>query len=43
MAERIEKGNIVVMFADGGWKYLPARPWEGADREDTGMDEIHWW
>ena len=30
VAERIDKGNIVIMFSDGGWKYLPARPWESA-------------
>ncbi len=43
VAERIEKGNIVVMFADGGWKYLPSRPWDVPAKGDDQLDEIHWW
>ncbi len=43
VAERIEKGNIVVMFADGGWKYLPSRPWDVTEKRDDHLDEIHWW
>jgi cysteine synthase B len=43
VAERIERGNIVVMFADGGWKYLPARPWDATEKRDDQLDEIHWW
>ena len=42
-AQRLESGNIVVIFADGGWKYLPSRPWEAADRGDAALDDIHWW
>ncbi|MEE9285744.1 MAG: cysteine synthase family protein [Dehalococcoidia bacterium] len=42
-AERLDSGNIVVIFADGGWKYLPSRPWEAAERGDASLDEIHWW
>jgi cysteine synthase B len=29
-AERMEQGTIVVLFADGGWKYLSTRAWEGS-------------
>jgi len=42
-AERMERGNIVVMFSDGGWKYLPVRPWNAAVAGDAELDEIHWW
>ena len=42
-AERLERGNIVVMFSDGGWKYLPTRPWGAAEQADTALDEVHWW
>jgi cysteine synthase B len=43
IAERMESGNIVVMFSDGGWKYLPARPWDAVVQRDEGLDEVHWW
>lgn len=43
IAERIERGNIVVMFSDGGWKYLPSQPWDAAERADERLDEVHWW
>ncbi|MCB9759952.1 MAG: cysteine synthase family protein [Alphaproteobacteria bacterium] len=42
-AERIERGNVVFMVSDGGWKYLPAKPWDAAEAEDSGLDETHWW
>ncbi len=42
-AERLEQGNIVVMFSDGGWKYLPTRPWGAAEQNDIELDEVHWW
>lgn len=43
VAERMEQGNIVMMFSDGGWKYLPSRPWEAAKQGDQNLDETHWW
>ncbi|MFT4975101.1 MAG: cysteine synthase [Myxococcota bacterium] len=43
IAERMERGNIVVMFSDGAWKYLPARPWEAAQANSECLDETHWW
>ena len=43
VANDMEQGNIVVMFSDGGWKYLPARPWEAARAGDPNLDETHWW
>ena len=42
-AERMDSGNIVVMFSDSGWKYLPSRPWDAAERDDPNLDEVHWW
>ena len=43
VAEGMERGNIVVMFSDGGWKYLPARPWGAAADGDEELNEVHWW
>ncbi len=43
VAERMERGNFVVMFADGGLKFLPARPWDAPERQDCDLDEVHWW
>ena len=43
VAQRMESGNIVVMFADGGWKYLPARPWDTPLDESERLNEVHWW
>lgn len=42
-AEKMDRGNIVVMFSDGGWKYIPARPWDAARAGDQTLDDIHWW
>jgi len=43
VAEKMDRGNIVVMFSDGGWKYLPSAPWDAAERSDHRLDEVHWW
>ncbi len=43
VAAGMESGNIVVMFSDSGWKYLPARPWDAARSGDESLDETHWW
>ena len=44
MAKRIQKGNIVMIFADGGWKYLPTRPWEESlSGNSQEKNDIHWW
>ena len=34
VAERMNTGNIVVMFSDSAWKYLPAQPWAAAAEGD---------
>ena len=43
LAERTDEANMVVMFSDGAWKYLPAQPWAAASNADDSLDEIHWW
>ncbi len=43
VAEDMDRGNIVVMFSDGGWKYLPARPWDAARAGSEALDDTHWW
>ena len=43
VAEKMTKGNIVVMFSDAGWKYLPSRPWSAARKNDPMLSESHWW
>lgn len=44
LAERMDGGNIVCCFADGGWKYLPSylatfKPYDTAG----SSDDIAWW
>jgi len=44
VAERIERGNIVLLLADGGWKYLSTSLWS-KEYEELG-EEIEgkvWW
>lgn len=48
-AGRIKRGNIVMIFADGGWKYLGTHLWSAGDhdpaidaREDP-LDDVLWW
>ena len=43
LAADLDQGTIVMMFSDGGWKYLPARPWDAAKAESRGLDDTHWW
>jgi len=43
IAQRLDRANVVVMFSDGGLKYLPARPWDAAREGATALDDIHWW
>jgi [CysO sulfur-carrier protein]-thiocarboxylate-dependent cysteine synthase len=44
VASRMEKGNIVLLLADGGWKYLSTDRWNTAyeDLADD-LDEQTWW
>ena len=43
LAKGMDQGNIVVMFSDGGWKYLPARPWDAAQEGSEALDDTYWW
>ncbi len=45
-AQRMERGNIVMIFADSGWKYLgsPAfRIEEPLPEDEESLDDILWW
>jgi len=48
-ASRIERGNVVMIFADGGWKYLGTDLWSMDDTDpafeahDDPLDDILWW
>jgi cysteine synthase len=45
-AERLEKGNIVMIFADSGWKYLELNLWTKplpTDEREESLDDIIWW
>ncbi|MBI4320878.1 MAG: cysteine synthase family protein [Chloroflexi bacterium] len=44
VAEKMESGNIVVLFADGGWKYLSTRLWTAEHKEMSRyIDGKIWW
>ncbi|MCC7364747.1 MAG: cysteine synthase family protein [Dehalococcoidia bacterium] len=49
VASRLERGNIVMIFADGGWKYLGTDLWSvdhddpDVDHRDDPVDDILWW
>ena len=44
LAERMESGNIVCLFADGGWKYLSTGLWtRPLDEIDAEMGRKIWW
>jgi cysteine synthase len=44
-AQRLERGNIVVVFADSGWKYLgtPAFRPEAPVPDEDALDDVLWW
>ncbi len=44
-AQRMEKGNIVLVFADSGWKYLDTNLWSRPlpEHEEEHLDDIIWW
>jgi cysteine synthase B len=45
-AERIDKGNIVLVFADSGWKYLGTNLWSrelASEEDEENLDDIIWW
>ena len=48
-ASRLKSGNIVMVFADGGWKYLGTDLWSVDDvdpaieQHEDPLDDILWW
>jgi cysteine synthase B len=44
-AQRMERGTIVVMFADAGWKYLttPAFDPDSEIEDEEALDDTLWW
>ena len=45
VAQRLPRGNVVLLFADGGWKYLATSLWTSPLDEGEGeeLDDIIWW
>jgi cysteine synthase B len=44
VAQKMDKGNIVVLLADGGWKYLSTGLWTKDIGEfDDSIDKKLWW
>ena len=48
LAGRMARGNIVLIFADAGWKYLGTDLWRDDDSSESGeeedpLDDILWW
>lgn len=43
--ERLERGNVVLLFADSGWKYLVTKMWTSSPEvhHDEELDEVIWW
>ena len=44
VAQRMEQGNVVVLLADGGWKYLSTGLWTHAEvADEPDLDKKIWW
>jgi len=45
VAQRLRGGNVVLLFADGGWKYLASPLWTGGqqDADVEELDDVFWW
>ena len=43
--ERLPRGNVVLLFADSGWKYLTTEMWTSPPEVhgDEELDEVIWW
>jgi len=44
-AQRLERANMVLVFADSGWKYLgtPAFRPEAPIPDEDALDDVLWW
>ncbi len=45
VAQRLPRGDMVLVFADGGWKYLTTGLWTapGEGGEEDELDDTIWW
>lgn len=48
VAGRLERGNVVMIFADSGWKYLGTDIWgehadDSVDVSEDPVDDVLWW
>ena len=45
VAQRLDHGNVVLLFADSGWKYLGTNLWTSPPEPGEGeeLDDIIWW
>ena len=44
VAEGMDSGNVVMIFADHGWKYVNAFPWMShQERPEGAPDDVAWW
>lgn len=45
VAQRLERGNVVLLFADNGWKYLGTNLWLSPPEAGAGesLDDTIWW
>ena len=45
VAGRLDHGNVVLLFADNGWKYLSTNLWTSLPEagEEEGLDDTIWW
>ena len=43
--QRLPRGNVVLIFADSGWKYPATDMWTQppADHEEDDLDDVIWW
>ena len=44
IAAEIDRGDVVCLLADGGWKYLSTEAWAAeSERAEKGVSETLWW
>ncbi|MEK7248193.1 MAG: cysteine synthase family protein [Chloroflexota bacterium] len=43
--ERLPRGNVVLLFADSGWKYITTQMWTSSPKvhSDEDLDDVIWW
>jgi cysteine synthase B len=44
IASELDRGDVVCLLADGGWKYLSTQAWASEfDRAEKNVSETLWW